>query len=38
MGGQLGTSLGKIVLDILVLLIIFGGILAYYWHDEHKGN
>jgi hypothetical protein len=37
MGGQLSTSLGKIVLDILVLLIIFGGILAYYWHDEHRG-
>lgn len=36
MGGQLGSSLGKIVLDILVLLIIFGSILAYYWHDEHR--
>ncbi|MDB5169571.1 MAG: hypothetical protein JWO41_927 [Candidatus Saccharibacteria bacterium] len=35
-GGNLGESIVKIILDVLVLLVVFGGILAYYWRDEHK--
>lgn len=37
LGGQAGVSVGKILLDGLVLLVVFGGILAYYWRDEHRG-
>lgn len=37
LGGQSGTSIGKVLLDGLVLLVVFGGLLAYYWRDEHRG-
>lgn len=36
MGGSLGESIGKVILDVLVLVAVFGGILTYYWRDEHK--
>jgi len=36
LGGQFHTSIGKTALDCLVLLVVFGGILAYYWRDEHQ--
>lgn len=29
-------SVGKAILNALTLLVVSGGILAYYWHDEHK--
>jgi amino acid transporter len=35
-GGQSGPSIGKAALDALSVLIVAGGILAYYFHDEHK--
>lgn len=36
-GGSLNTSLWKIVLDFLIVLAVAGGILYYYWRDEHRG-
>lgn len=36
MGGQGGPSIGKAALDALCLLVVAGGILYYYWRDEHK--
>jgi len=35
-GGAGGVSIGKTIGSTLVVLVIAGGILAYYWHDEHK--
>jgi len=37
LGGQSDVSIGKAILDALCVLVVAGGILAYYWHDEHKG-
>jgi hypothetical protein len=37
-GGQSAVSVGKAFLDALSLLVVFGGVLAYYWRDEHKGR
>jgi len=34
--GGLSMSLVKISLDMLCILLIAGGILFYYWRDEHK--
>lgn len=36
MGGQGGPSVVKAGLDALCLLVVAGGILYYYWRDEHK--
>lgn len=36
LGGQGGPSVGKAALDALCLLLVAGGILYYYWRDEHK--
>jgi hypothetical protein len=36
LGGQLHSSIFKIFLDALVIWLIGGGTLAYYWRDEHK--
>lgn len=36
LGGQFHTSLMKVFLDVLVIWLIGGGTLAYYWRDEHK--
>lgn len=35
-GGQFTGSLVKFIVDILIVILVAGGILAYYWHDEHK--
>jgi len=37
MAGSLEQTLWKLVLDFVVVLAVAGGILAYYWLDEHKG-
>jgi len=36
LGGGYSGSLVKVILDVLVVEVIAGGILAYYWRDEHK--
>ncbi|MFZ1248746.1 MAG: hypothetical protein WAQ24_00290 [Candidatus Saccharimonadales bacterium] len=36
MAGQYSGSLLKVFLNVLVILLVAGGILAYYWFDEHK--
>ena len=36
LGGQSGMSVGKAALNALCILAVAGGILWYYWHDEHK--
>src|SRR5262249_30988326 len=36
LGGQSGPSAVKAGLDALCILVVAGGILAYYWRDEHK--
>lgn len=35
-GGQYDSSMVKTILDCLVLLVVYGGILVYYWVDEHR--
>lgn len=37
-GGTGEVSIGKAALNVSVVLAIAGGILAYYWFDEHKGR
>jgi divalent metal cation (Fe/Co/Zn/Cd) transporter len=34
--GDFKGSFLKLCLDVLVLVVVAGGILAYYWWDEHK--
>ncbi len=34
--GDYDGSLVKAFLNVLVILIVSGGILAYYWRDEHR--
>jgi len=34
-GGH-GTSISKAAINLVIILVIAGGILAYYWHDEHR--
>jgi len=36
LAGQYKGSLIKLALDALVILVVDGGILVYYWLDEHK--
>ncbi len=36
LGGQLDFSVFKAILDSLCVLVVAGGILTYYWRDEHK--
>ena len=36
LGGQGGPSIMKAALDALCVLVVAGGMLAYYWHDEHN--
>lgn len=36
MGGDYKESLWKTILDVLVVELIAGGILFYYWRDEHQ--
>ncbi len=35
-GGQIGPSILKAGLDVLCVLVVAGGILFYYWREEHK--
>lgn len=35
-GGQTTGSLGKTFLNTLVVLVVAGGVLAYYWVDEYR--
>lgn len=35
-GGHYDGSLVKVFLNIIVILLVSGGILFYYWRDEHK--
>jgi len=37
MAGHAAPSLGKSLLNLAVILLVAGGILAYYWNDEHRG-
>lgn len=37
-GGTGEVSIGKAALNVSVVLAIAGGVLAYYWFDEHKGR
>jgi hypothetical protein len=30
------VSIGKAVINLLIILAVAGGVLAYYWHDEHR--
>lgn len=32
------TSIGKAIINLLVVLAIAGGILVYYWFDEHRAK
>lgn len=34
--GGSSTSIPKSLVNLVVILVIAGGILAYYWHDEHR--
>jgi hypothetical protein len=38
LGGQGGLPIVKAILDTLCILVVAGGILAYYWRNEHKRN
>lgn len=35
-GGQFNGSIIRVIWDALIILLVAGGILAYYWHDEHR--
>lgn len=35
-GNAPSMSIGKAILNTLSVLVVSGGILTYYWHDEHK--
>jgi hypothetical protein len=35
-GGESVGSLGKTFLNVAVMLVVAGGVLAYYWIDEHR--
>ncbi|MDB5185420.1 MAG: hypothetical protein JWN38_1228 [Candidatus Saccharibacteria bacterium] len=38
LGGDLsGGSFVRVFFSLLMVVLVFGGILAYYWRDEHKG-
>jgi hypothetical protein len=36
LGGQGGLPILKAVLDTLCIVVVVGGILTYYWRNEHK--
>jgi hypothetical protein len=38
MAGNYGGSIIKLFLDILVILVVSGGVLFYYWRDEHRSS
>jgi hypothetical protein len=36
-GGH-APSIGKSLINLVVVTVIAGGVLAYYWHDEHRAR
>jgi hypothetical protein len=36
MAGDYNGSITKLILDVLVVLLVAGGMLVYYWRDEHR--
>ncbi len=38
LGGQHVLPIGKAFLNTLCILVVSGGILAYYWYDEHRNR
>lgn len=36
LSGNFDSSIIKAFLDVLVIFVVAGGILAYYWRDEHR--
>lgn len=38
LGGKSSVSIGKAVINLLVVTAIAGGILAYYWVNEHRAQ
>lgn len=38
MAGQSGASVGKAFMDMLCVVIVAGGILAYYWREDHANR
>ncbi|HET7320149.1 MAG TPA: hypothetical protein VFI84_01015 [Candidatus Saccharimonadales bacterium] len=36
MSGSAGPSLGKTFLNLIIILLVAGGVLVYYWNDEHR--
>lgn len=36
MAGEGGISIVKATLNLFIILVVAGGILAYYWYDEHR--
>ena len=35
-GEDSGVSVGKLFINVFIIFLVAGGILAYYWHDEHR--
>jgi hypothetical protein len=35
-GGGTGMSIGRAFLNMLAILVVIGGVFAYYWIDEHR--
>lgn len=38
LGGKSSTSIGKAAINLLVVTAIAGGILSYYWVNEHRAQ
>ena len=36
LSGSYSGSIMKVILDVLVILAVAGGVLFYYWRDEHR--
>lgn len=36
--GNKGPSIGKSLINLVVIMAVAGGILAYYWFDEHRNR
>ncbi len=36
LSGSYSGSIMKVILDVLVILVVAGGVLFYYWRDEHR--
>jgi hypothetical protein len=38
LAGEFDGSIVKVILNVLVIEVVSGGILAYYWRDEHQAK